>query len=196
MTVTRQVQGWLDVSHSIAPDTYLPDQFPTWILATRNYPLPFFGIPVVDTSTNKRYTKVGIHNHENQIKDPSTNPASVSLEELEEYQRAVKVALNATAWCGTDRTDLLECLKTQSCMYTMTPDDNFIVGIPSEFPNVYAVAGLSGHGFKMAPALGQMLADYALLGEAAVNQKWHPDRFCSPSRFIGQEVEEMTKPTL
>lgn len=68
-------------------------------------------------------------------------------------------------------------------MYTMTPDENFLIGVPSEFKHVYAIAGLSGHGFKMTPALGQMLADFALDGEEKVNAKWKPNRFCHATRF-------------
>ena len=62
----------------------------------------------------------------------------------------------------------------------MTPDTNYLIGVPDGFQNVFAVAGLSGHGLKMTPALGQMMADFALEQD---RQPWGLD-FCSPSRFF------------
>jgi sarcosine oxidase len=45
------------------------------------------------------------------------------------------------------------------CMYTMSPDEHFIVDRHPEFLQVCLAGGLSGHGFKFAPVLGKELAD-------------------------------------
>ena len=50
------------------------------------------------------------------------------------------------------------------CMYTMTPDQHFVVDRHPEFPQVAFAAGLSGHGFKFVPVLGKILVDLALDG--------------------------------
>lgn len=50
------------------------------------------------------------------------------------------------------------------CYYTMTPDEQFIVDRHPHHPNVAFAAGLSGHGYKFAPVLGEVLADLALDG--------------------------------
>lgn len=50
------------------------------------------------------------------------------------------------------------------CMYTMTPDEHFVVDRHPRHPQVAFAAGLSGHGFKFACVLGQALADLALDG--------------------------------
>ncbi|KAI4330296.1 hypothetical protein MLD38_028596 [Melastoma candidum] len=57
---------------------------------------------------------------------------------------------------------------TQSCMYTMTPDEDFVVDfLGGEFgKDVVLGGGFSGHGFKMAPVIGRVLADLALTGAA------------------------------
>ena len=47
------------------------------------------------------------------------------------------------------------------CMYTRTPDGNFIVGRDPRHSQVSYVCGLSGHGFKMSIGLGEILADFA-----------------------------------
>lgn len=184
LTITRQVQGWVDVATSADPLEYSPETFPTWIRVTSKYPLPFFGVPVSgENQEGKHYTKVGIHNDRiHQIDDPTHNPTQVSDEEREEYLKAVEVVLDRRAWHG--QKDLSpDQVRVIPCMYTMTPDENFLMGVPHEFQSVYAIAGLSGHGFKMAPALGQILADFCLVGEKEVNSKWKPHEFCSPSRF-------------
>lgn len=50
------------------------------------------------------------------------------------------------------------------CFYTVTPDHHFILETHPRHPQVVYVAGLSGHGYKFAPALGQVLADLACDG--------------------------------
>jgi glycine/D-amino acid oxidase-like deaminating enzyme len=43
----------------------------------------------------------------------------------------------------------------------MTPDEHFVIDTHPEFPQVCLAAGFSGHGFKFASALGEVLADLA-----------------------------------
>ncbi|KAL5201402.1 hypothetical protein ABZP36_035756 [Zizania latifolia] len=56
----------------------------------------------------------------------------------------------------------------QSCMYSMTPDEDFVIDfVGGEFgKDVVVGAGFSGHGFKMGPAVGTILAEMAMDGEA------------------------------
>lgn len=46
-----------------------------------------------------------------------------------------------------------------TCLYTMTPDEDFI--IDKIHPRVTLAAGFSGHGFKFAPVVGELLAALA-----------------------------------
>ncbi|KAA8525763.1 hypothetical protein F0562_007618 [Nyssa sinensis] len=57
---------------------------------------------------------------------------------------------------------------TQSCMYSMTPDEDFVIDfLGGQFgKDVVVAGGFSGHGFKMAPVVGRILADLVLSGEA------------------------------
>jgi len=64
---------------------------------------------------------------------------------------------------------------TKICMYTVTPDEHFIVDLDG--PVAYASA-CSGHGFKFASVMGEILADLALEGLTR-----HPIAFLSASRF-------------
>ncbi len=51
------------------------------------------------------------------------------------------------------------------CMYTMTPDEHFVVDIHPECAAVVLAAGFSGHGFKFSSVMGEILAELALEGD-------------------------------
>ncbi|KAF8676748.1 hypothetical protein HU200_046863 [Digitaria exilis] len=56
----------------------------------------------------------------------------------------------------------------QSCMCCMTPDSDFVIDfLGGEFgEDVVVGVGFSGHGFKMAPAVGRFLAEMAIDGKS------------------------------
>jgi monomeric sarcosine oxidase len=65
------------------------------------------------------------------------------------------------------------------CLYTMTPDDHFILDHHPGMPDVTIATGFSGHGFKFAPVIGEMVADLALAGHTNF-----PSGFLSVDRFF------------
>jgi len=67
------------------------------------------------------------------------------------------------------------------CMYTMTPDAHFCLGHHPDFPQVAIAAGLSGHGYKFASVIGDILADLVLDGRTT-----RPIGFLAPDRFAGR----------
>ncbi|XP_062112271.1 probable sarcosine oxidase [Humulus lupulus] len=69
------------------------------------------------------------------------------------------------------RVDSSKPITTQLCMYSMTPDEDFVLDfLGGEFgKDVVMGGGFSGHGFKMAPAVARLLADLALTGETKGN---------------------------
>jgi glycine/D-amino acid oxidase-like deaminating enzyme len=52
----------------------------------------------------------------------------------------------------------------KACMYTLTPDHDFVIDRHPEHPNLVLCGGFSGHGFKFAPVVGEIAADLALNG--------------------------------
>lgn len=64
------------------------------------------------------------------------------------------------------------------CMYTMTPDEHFVVDIHPECDAVVLAAGFSGHGFKFSSVMGEILAELALEGDTR-----QPIDFLRLSRF-------------
>lgn len=61
----------------------------------------------------------------------------------------------------------------QPCMYSMTPDEDYVIDFLSgEFgKDVVAAGGFSGHGFKMGPVVGRMVAEMAVYGEAETAER-------------------------
>jgi sarcosine oxidase len=50
-------------------------------------------------------------------------------------------------------------------MYTLTPDRHFLIDHHPEYPQVLFATGFSGHGFKFASVVGEILADLAIKGK-------------------------------
>ncbi len=53
------------------------------------------------------------------------------------------------------------------CLYCVTPDWMPILDRHPEMPGYYVCAGMSGHGFKLAPAVGEMMAELIMTGKCA-----------------------------
>ncbi len=54
----------------------------------------------------------------------------------------------------------------KTCIFTNSPDEHFILDEHPEAGNVYIAAGFSGHGFKFASVVGEIMTDLALDGGA------------------------------
>jgi sarcosine oxidase len=54
--------------------------------------------------------------------------------------------------------------EAQTCLYTMTPDETFILDRLPDAPHVVVASPCSGHGFKFAPVIGEMVADLITKG--------------------------------
>ncbi|XP_035691600.1 peroxisomal sarcosine oxidase-like [Branchiostoma floridae] len=50
----------------------------------------------------------------------------------------------------------------ESCMYTNTPDEDFILDRHPQYRNIIIGVGFSGHGFKLAPVVGKLLCELAM----------------------------------
>ena len=53
---------------------------------------------------------------------------------------------------------------TEVCQYDNSLDGHFIIDYHPEFKDVLLMTGSSGHGFKMGPALGEMISKHLLKG--------------------------------
>ena len=124
----------------------------------------FYGFPSVDA----RGVKIAEHTGGTSVTDPLQLDRGIDPEE----QRRVEAVL-ADRLPGVG----LHCSAHAACMYTMSPDGHFVVGLHPRHANVAIAAGFSGHGFKFASVMGEILADLALDGQTA-----RPIGFLSPLR--------------
>lgn len=111
----------------------------------------FYGFRRLDP----RGVKVAEHSGGQAVADPLTVDRAVNAVDQRRIVSFVEKHLP-----GVDPTPIEHAV----CLYTMSPDENFIVDSLPGHPEVVFAAGLSGHGFKFASVLGKALADLAIDG--------------------------------
>jgi sarcosine oxidase len=163
LVVQRHVMAWFNPVGGIGP--FLPEHFPIYLWENNPHSI-FYGFPAIDGPTGG--AKIAMHTGGDvctpQSIDRTIRPDDES--ELREQMSARLPALNGAL------------LAASTCMYTMTPDQHFVVGLHPAHSQVAIAGGFSGHGFKFAPVIGEILADLCLSGRTA-----HPIDFLSPQRF-------------
>jgi sarcosine oxidase len=149
LRVTREVMGWFEPGR--ARSTL--DSLPVFMLESRHG--MHYGIPPPrgDVSAG---IKVAKHHHRNQTVDPDDYDRAVSQEDV----ALIRAALAAHAPALNGRL-----LATKTCLYTLTPDGDFLIDRLAGSPQIIVASPCSGHGFKFAPLIGEILADLATLGE-------------------------------
>jgi glycine/D-amino acid oxidase-like deaminating enzyme len=131
----------------------------------------FYGFPAID----ERGVKIAEHTGGTPVADPLSLDRGIDARE----QARVEAVLADHLPNLRGRPSLRERPTAHSaCLYTMSPDGHFVVGLHPRHPNVTIAAGFSGHGFKFASVIGEVLADLALQGKTG-----HPIGFLSPQRF-------------
>ena len=75
-------------------------------------------------------------------------------------------------------------------LYDMTPDGNPVLDKSAVVEGLYWAAGFSGHGFKLSPVVGRMVAELVLHGES----KDHPIRDFRASRFVEGDPLDAERP--
>jgi sarcosine oxidase len=105
----------------------------------------FYSLPATDQASR---IKVAFHNELVDC-DPEKLDRAVLPQEVEKMKGMIAQFLPALDGCP---------ISSEVCLYTLTPDGHFYIGRRPGSDHVFGVA-LAGHGFKFAPALGEILAD-------------------------------------
>ncbi|HEY4310504.1 MAG TPA: N-methyl-L-tryptophan oxidase [Pirellulales bacterium] len=113
----------------------------------------FYGFPELERGE----LKIAEHSGGDTVLDPAAVDRNVHADDQARLESFIRDYLP-----GVSRTRTNHVV----CMYTMSVDEHFIVDRHPEQDRVCFVAGLSGHGFKFAPVLGEALADLALEGRS------------------------------
>ncbi len=171
LTVTRQVLFWFEPEGSIDP--FSPQRCPVYVFEAKHGRDPIYGFPATEGRSGG--VKVAIHGSP-EVCTPETINRNMEEEDLVRIREKLSHSIPALG---------KKLLKTKTCMYTMTPDEHFIVGHHPEFSSVMIAAGFSGHGFKFANVIGEILADLAM------HDVTHFDlHMFSPRRFSHREQDK------
>ncbi len=146
LRVTRQVVGWFEPDEA---RQFAADRFPVFLLESRrgiHYGLPYYGGIGL---------KVAKHHHFNEAADPDGYDMAVSAAD----EAAIRAPLAEFLPGANGRL-----LAAQPCLYTMTPDETFIIDSLPSYPQVVIASPCSGHGFKFSPVVGEIVADLITAG--------------------------------
>ena len=148
LTVERQVQFW-----------FKPRAHAQWFSA-QNFPVfiweyePdrfFYGFPDLGDGV-----KAAFH-HEGQLTTVETARRDVESHEAHALHAVLARCLPQAAG---------ERLDSAACLYTNTPDAHFLIDFHPDHPHVLIASPCSGHGFKFASAIGEVLADLLIEGRS------------------------------
>jgi sarcosine oxidase len=147
LRVTRQVVYWFEPSGSI--ELFRRERMPIYIREMEKGQRLLYGFPLTGPDTEG--VKVGLHGSDDFC-TPDTVDRAIGASEERIIRERVADALPLLGG---------RLLHAETCLYTMTPDEHFVIDAHPEFPQVTLAAGFSGHGFKFASVLGEVLADLA-----------------------------------
>ena len=159
----RQVLAWLQ---PVRPELFTPERFPVFNLLApegRFYGFPVHAVPGF---------KIGKYHHFQE----QGAPESFEWEPNPEDEAMLR---EVTSRYFPDAAGPTVALRT--CMFTNSPDRHFIIDIHPDYPQVSFAAGFSGHGFKFASVIGEIMADLAQRGQCR-----HDLSLFSLARFTGQ----------
>ena len=159
--VERRVQFWFRPGGA-RPERFGPGHLPVWIWDDGGdlpYGLPAVGRPEV---------KIAWH-HRGGRGTADDLDRTVSPAEVDEIAAAVRRLVPDMPG---------SFVAASACLYTLTPDQHFVIGRHPRHPAVVVVSACSGHGFKFAPVIGEIVADLVTAGATA-----HPIGLFEPGRF-------------
>lgn len=169
LEVQRQVMYWFDPVGGVEP--FEVGHFPIyiWDCADGAY---FYGFPAHNGLHGG--VKVAFHTFGTAC-TPDAIDREVHATEIERMRSYLTSRIPALAG---------PCLSAVTCMYTNTPDSHFVIALHPQHPQVTIAAGFSGHGFKFASVVGEILADLAIAGTTK-----YPIGLFAPQRLATQEAQ-------
>jgi len=103
--------------------------------------------------------------------DPTSGERSVSADGVARARAFLSIRFPALADAPL--------ISSEVCQYETTPDDHFIIDRHPGAPNVWIAGGGSGHGYKMGPAVGELVASL-VLDDSAADPQFSLSRFAAP----------------
>jgi sarcosine oxidase len=161
--VYRQVLSWFELESETVDHT--PGAMPVYIWGL-NDGNAFYGFPAIDGS---REIKVATE----QL-DIATSADQASLDVDPSESRSTYDSVVSARLPGVSS----RCLRAVRCLYTVTPDANFVIDDHPDLPGVLLVSPCSGHGFKHSAGIGEAIAQRVTTGTSDVDlSTFRLDRF-------------------
>jgi sarcosine oxidase len=154
--VYRQVMYWFEIRENYRAAFAWPN-FPIFIwIFRKGGEFGFYGFPTLDGKSIKIATE-----QFTSTADPDhAQRAVTSAEEQAMYKDYVEARLPGIC----DR-----CGGAASCLYTVTPDSNFVIDVHPEDDRIIIASPCSGHGFKHSAAVGEALAQQVVDGKSKID---------------------------
>jgi sarcosine oxidase len=146
LRVTRQAMAWFAPTE---PALVAAGRLPVFLIESEH------GIHYGFPPFHHAGVKVAKHHHADETVDPETYERAVSEEDETLIRAAVADFLPAADGPLID---------ARTCLYTVAPDGDFIIDCLPGASQIVVASPCSGHGFKFAPAIGEILADLATRG--------------------------------
>jgi sarcosine oxidase len=146
LTVMRQVLLWFRPTDA---SLFRRDRFPIFLVDDASG--AYYGLPMIDG----RGVKLARHYGAAEVPTPDAVDRTARPADGEAVRPFVRQYLPA----GDGPLG-----ESQVCLYTLTPDRHFVIDAHPLYPQVAVACGFSGHGFKFAAAVGEVLADLAIDG--------------------------------
>lgn len=165
LTVERQVQLFFQPDD---PSAFRCDRMPIFLRFGDPGALTFYGIPIVPRFGGRSAEAVKVCAHHGGVTCTAEQiDRAVHPEDVEPVMDFVTRHLPTLG---------ARIVERRVCLYTNTPDDHFVIGPHPDMKRVVVAAGFSGHGFKLAPAIGTLVRDL-VMDEAAPHPLFDPKRF-------------------
>src|SRR6266566_9519305 len=148
LRIERQVHVWFSIARDA--DWFAPDRFPVFIRQSEQFG-DVYGSPTLDGVS----VKVGRH-HAGDFTDPDHIRRRVDEVDVDPLRLTAATFMRGVS-CHVTRT--------LTCMYSNTPDHDFVIDFSPRDKRVVVLSPCSGHGFKFAPVIGDIAADLVCDGE-------------------------------
>jgi sarcosine oxidase len=167
--VTRQFVAWIKTKND---GQFELNKFPCWMVSDNEKHGCYYGFPLLDTKKFGEPAGLKLAHH---FPKEITDPDKVNRQVTEIDIQNLKYCLDKYLPGVFD-----SILHTKICLYANSPDENFIIDkLPGYEENVSIACGFSGHGFKFASVIGEILADLAIDNKTDL-----PIEFLNAKRFV------------
>jgi sarcosine oxidase len=154
--VYRQVMYWFGIKDDFGP-TFTLGSFPVfiWIFA-KGGDFGFYGFPTLDGKT----IKMASEQYTVETTPDNVNRAVSEEEKQTMYGKYIRDRLPGLS---------NKCGATVSCLYTTTPDANFVIDFLPGNDQIIVASPCSGHGFKHSAAIGEVISELILAGKSKID---------------------------